>query len=105
MYPYTCLSTSSASASYITPRPYGWFPVAGRAYWLRIKVTATSIQDWYTLEADLIDLSYNANGPVQTAKLNFRKSDYFPLGSSVDGILGRAAGNANINFLAFDYGF
>jgi len=103
-YPQICLSISSASAAYITPRPSDWFLEAGRAYWLRIKVTATSTPDWYTLVADLMDPSY-ATKPVQAARLNFRKSDYFPLGSSVDGIVGRAAGNANINFFAFDYGF
>jgi|GEM_PF-1679425 len=101
-HPQLCLSTSSSSAAYLTSRPQGWFLEAGRAYWLRIKVTATSTPDWYTLEASLLDY---AGGVVQTAKLNFRKSDYFPLGSSVDGILGRAAGNADINFFASDDGF
>jgi len=103
-YPQLCLSTSSASFAYVTPRPSDWNLEAGRAYWVRVKIKTESIPDWYTIEADLIDPSYTG-WLIQQARLSFRGSDYFPLGSVVDGTLGRAAGNADINFVAFDDGF
>jgi len=104
-FPQLCLSTSSAAPAYVTPRPSNWFIEVGRAYWVCVKITADSIPGWYIVEADLIDPSY-AGWLVQTARLGFRKNDYFPLGGFVEGTLGLAAlGKVDADFVAFDYGF
>ncbi|QTD46552.1 hypothetical protein [Ottowia testudinis] len=56
--PQLCLSTPNTAGAYITPRPPNWPIVAGREYWVRVKISADSTPNWYTLEAELVDPSY-----------------------------------------------
>jgi len=100
-----CIASAIGPGAYLTLCPPGWSLVAGQPYWVRIKITAALNSGWYTLEADLLDPSF-PGWLVQAAKFGFQKSDYFPLGESVNGVLARAPGSGvNIHFAAFDGGF
>lgn len=101
-----CLSATQSPGGYVIPAP-DFTLRTGVVYWLRVSITPAA-QGWATLYADVIEEQSQAV-MTQSASVGFQMATFFPIaGQQLSASVARTAviaNQADVQYIAFDYGF